>query len=218
MAEANIPRRTATAVPAGFARRPLRTIRPADATREYAYPRPQFARLEKAGVLHRAAHGYYNVVPQENVGQGWLPQLEATAAGIAAADFGLDKIVLMGVSAARIHGAIPRALAVAVVAVPVQRGLVRLQDREAIVRFVKRDTDRLDAERLPTELGRALVTTVEQTVLDLAHRPQLGDAEPDAVEAIRILFGRCDVDRLDDIATAQRLGAALRRADAIARR
>jgi len=127
-------------------------------------------------------------------------------------DFGLDNAVLMGVSAARLHGALPRALAVAVVAVPMQRAKVRLRDRDGSVVFVKRNVDRLDAERLPTELGPALVTTVEQTVLDLAHRPLLGGAGDDVPAAIRALLPRCDRHRLDELAVEQRLRAARDRA------
>ncbi|WP_069161801.1 type IV toxin-antitoxin system AbiEi family antitoxin [Nocardia altamirensis] len=144
------------------------------------------------------------------------PPLEAVAAGIATADFGADNAVLMGVSAARLLGAIPRALAVAIVAVPKQRAARQLTDRDALVRFVARDTDRLDAELLRTELGRTLVTTPEQTVLDLAHRPGLGDAETEVPAAIRTLYRRCDPNRLADLAAQQRLRAALRRAAAIA--
>jgi len=56
--------------------------------------------------------------------------------------------VLMGLSATRRYGAIPRALAVAVVAVPKMRPRLELVDRTAAVLFVRRDTGRLDAERL----------------------------------------------------------------------
>lgn len=199
-------------VPASFARRPLRTVRPVDAAEQYAQPRQQLARLARNGVLHRVANGFYVVVPQDQVGLPWLPALEAVAAGIAAADFGPRDAVLMGISAARLHGAIPRALAAAVVAVPRQRARVRLRDRPGTVMFVQRRTDRLDAEMLPTELGRALVTTVEQTVLDLAHRPGLGDAEDEVPAAIRALLPRCERDRLDELAAEQRLRAARDRA------
>ncbi|WP_230598307.1 MULTISPECIES: type IV toxin-antitoxin system AbiEi family antitoxin [Nocardiaceae] len=82
----------------------------------------------------------------------------------------------MGVSAARLHGAIPRALATAVVAVPTRHDPIRLADREAVIRFVVRDMARLDAERIDTELGAVLVTTAKQTVFDLAMCPGLGDA------------------------------------------
>ena len=170
------PPRRGTAL-TSLASRPLRTLRPTQATNEYAQPRQQLAKLARNGVLHRTATGYYVVVPMASRGTSWIPSLEATAAGIATADFGPGNAVLMGVSAARLHGALPRALSVAVVAAPVQRAQVRLQDRQAVVVFVKRNVPRLDAEQVQTDLGPTLVTTVEQTVLDLAHRPQLGEQD-----------------------------------------
>lgn len=120
---------------------------------------------------------------------------------------------MMGVSAARLHGVIPRALATAVVAVPRQHRAIVLSDRPATVRFVKRDTTSLDAERVRTELGPTLTTTPEQTVLDLAHRPALGDAQADVPSAVADLFARSDKDRLRELATEQRRLASLRRAE-----
>jgi predicted transcriptional regulator of viral defense system len=202
------------AVPRELAALPLRTLRPQQAAGVYAQPRVEVRRLERRGALHRVAHGYYVVVPQEHVGATWLPALEAAAAGIATADFGPGQAVLMGLSAARLHGVLPRALGVAVVAVPAQRNPITLTDRDATVRFVKRDTDRLDAERMITELGPVLVTTPEQTVLDLARRPGLGGAEDEARAAARTLLARADPGQLDRLAAAQRARASLRRARA----
>jgi predicted transcriptional regulator of viral defense system len=207
-----MPDLIATAVPRKLAAFPLRTLRPQDAGRVYAQPRGEMRRLERRGVLHRLAHGYYVVVPQDQTGTGWMPTLESAAAGIATADFGPANAILMGVSAARLHGAIPRAIGTAVVAVPAQRNAITLVDRTATVRFVKRDTERLDAERMSTELGPTLVTTPEQTVLDLARRPDLGGAEDEARGAVRILIARSDAELLDELATAQRARASLRRA------
>jgi predicted transcriptional regulator of viral defense system len=202
----------ATAVPRELAAFALRTLRPRDAESIYAQPRGEMRRLEQRGALHRLAHGYYVVVPQDQTGTGWMPALEAAAAGIATADFGPANAILMGISAARLHGAIPRAIGTAVVAVPAQRNAIALTDRAATVRFVKRDTARLDAERISTELGATLVTTPEQTVLDLARRPNLGDAEDEVRDAVRILIGRADFDLLDELAAVQRARASLRRA------
>ncbi|MFE3260635.1 type IV toxin-antitoxin system AbiEi family antitoxin [Nocardia sp. NPDC059091] len=173
------------------------------------------ARLVKRGVLHRAAQGYYVVIPQEYVGTAWLPGLEAVAAGIGTVMFGVDDAIMMGVSAARIHGVIPRSLGVAVVAVPRQRAASQLVDRDALVRFVVRDTARLDAELIRTELGGALVTTPEQTVLDLARRPNLGDAAVDVPTAIRALYRRSDQERLAELAAEQRMRATLDRVTAM---
>jgi predicted transcriptional regulator of viral defense system len=191
----------------------LRTIRAKDAGAAYAFPGPELARLADRGLLHRVANGYYVVVPQDMVGREWAPSLEAAAAGIASAIYGATRALLMGISAARVLGAIPRALATAVVAVPDQHRPIRLKDRQSVVRFVKRDTDRLDAERIETPLGPAIVTTPEQTLLDLAHRPQLGDAAAEVPAAITTLYQRSDHQRLRALAAEQRLMASLRRAE-----
>lgn len=199
-------------MPAELARIPHGVLRPVDAARVYSRPRPQVRRLMERGRLHRLATGYYAVVPAGHAGGGWLPTLEAAAYGIAAATHGAEEVVLMGVSAARLHGAIPRALAIATVAVPKQRPPVQLADRPARVVFVWRDTRRLDAERVATDLGSALVTGVEQTVLDLAHRPDLGDVPDEARAAVAALLPRCDRALLDRLAAEQRLRAARDRA------
>jgi hypothetical protein len=159
------------------------------------------------------ANGYYVVVPQDMVGRPWVPDLDAVAAGIASAIYGPERAVLMGISAARVLGAIPRALATALVAVPKQHRPIQLNGRPSLVRFVKRDTDRLDVERIETPLGPALVTTPEQTVLDLAHRPQLGDVGDDVPAAVAALYRRSDTQRLEMLAADQRLTASLRHAE-----
>ncbi|MDP7701103.1 type IV toxin-antitoxin system AbiEi family antitoxin [Mycobacterium sp. TY815] len=205
-------RKHSTAVPTRLAAHPLGTFRPAQAKHTYAYPAAEVARLRERGLLHRLTDGYYVVVPQELVGRSWMPGLETAAAGIASAIYGPDDIVVMGVSAARLYGVIPRALATATVAVPAQHRPIVLSDRTAVVRFVKRDTQRLDAERYETELGSTLVTTPEQTILDLAHRPELGDAEIDVPAAVAALYERSDEDRLKALAIEQRRGASLKRA------
>ncbi|MHA7653918.1 type IV toxin-antitoxin system AbiEi family antitoxin domain-containing protein [Mycobacterium sp. ML4] len=207
-----------TAVPPTLAAHPLGTFRPAQAKHTYAHPAAEVARLHERGLLHRLADGYYVVVPPAMVGQDWMPGLETAAAGIASAIYGPDDIVVMGVSAARLHGAIPRALATATVAVPEQHRRIALSDRPAAIRFVKRNTQSIDAERYDTELGPTLVTTPEQTILDLAHRPELGDAEIDVPSAVAALYERSDEDRLQTLATEQRRRASLLRAETWARR
>ena len=203
-------------LPAALARLPLRTVRAQDAAGTYAYPGPELARLADRGLLRRVATGYYIVVPQDMVGRQWVPSLEAAAAGMASAIYGATDAVLMGISAARVLGAIPRALATAIVAVPGQHRPIRLKDSQSVVRFVKRDTDNLDAERIETPLGAALVTSPEQTLLDLAHRPELGDASDEVPAAIAVLYQRSDYRRVKALAAQQRRTASLRRAEALA--
>jgi hypothetical protein len=105
-----------TGLPPALLRRPIRVLRPRDAAGHYAHPRPEFARLTRSGALHRVATGYYAAVPDDQRDRPWQPELESVALGVAAADEGVESVALMGLSAARVHGAVPRALGVAVVA------------------------------------------------------------------------------------------------------
>jgi len=188
----------------------MRTVRTRDVL-VYAHPRQELARLMRAGLLHRLADGYFVVVPQDRVGTQWMPRLEDSAAGIAAADFGARGAALMGISAARVHRAVPRVVAVAVVAAPRRRKALRLTDREAIVDFLVRDLEVMNVEMVQTELGGCLVTTPEQTLLDLAHLPGHRGLADETDMAMRALAPRCDPDILAEIAKKQRLASALRR-------
>lgn len=205
----------ATGLPAELAQAPLRTVRARDVT-AYAHPRAQLARLAERGLLHRLADGYFTAVPQDRAGDSWWPTIEGAAAGIAAADFGERQYALMDLSAARLHRVLPRAVATAYVAAPRRRQAMHLTDREAAIRFLPRDLDTIQVEVLRTDLGDCLVTTPEQTVLDLAH---LHDAttDTDVRAAILALLPRCDEGTLAEIAAGQRLGQALTAVKKLAR-
>lgn len=205
-------RARAGGLPPALARAAHGVLRPVDARDVYVQPTRDFRRLAQRGRLHRLAVGYYAVVPPAAQDREWMPSIEAAAYGIAAADYGSDPVALMGLSAGRLHGGIPRALGVAVVAAPKQRPPVALLDRTAAVVFVKRDVGRLEVERVLTDLGPVLVTTVEQTVLDLAHRPDLGGVPDEARAAVRVLWPRVDPEELARLARDQRLRAAATRA------
>lgn len=207
-----MPARQAGRLPPALLRGPVRVLRPQDAAGAYAHPRPEFARLTRSGVLHRLATGYYAVVPDDQIDRRWLPELESAAVGIAASDEGIDSVALMGLSAARVHGAVPRAVGVAVVAASRHRATVRLSDRDAEVIFVRRRVERIDVERHAFELGQGFVTTVEQTVVDLAARPNLGGLPDEAHAAMHALLARADHEILRDLAAAQRRTATLNRA------
>ncbi|WP_306305361.1 type IV toxin-antitoxin system AbiEi family antitoxin domain-containing protein [Rhodococcoides yunnanense] len=207
-------RRRQTGLPPEFARLPMRMVRAGTAAQVYAHPRAELTRLTDLGLLHRVATGFYVAVPDDRVGTEWMPGLEAAAAGIAVAAYSADNAVVMGISAARLHGVVPRALATAVVAVPKRHDPIRLADRPAVIRFVVRDTARLDAERIDTELGAVLVTTPEQTVLDLVKRPGLGDAEGEVWAAVEQLYRRCDRGVSAEIAGAQKMKTTLLRLQA----
>lgn len=186
-----------------------RVLRPVDAQDIYTNPRAEFARLERRGALHRLAPGLFAAVPDHAVGGGWLPPLEASALAIAATGGHTADAVLMGISTARVHTAVPRALNVAVVAVQRHRRPLHLIDRKATVLFVRRDIARLDVQRHQTELGQGWVTTVEQTLLDLIARPDLGGVPDAATEAITALIPRADLGLLRELATKQRRRRAL---------
>jgi hypothetical protein len=202
----------ATGLPTELARRTRGVVRPADAASIYAQPRPEFRRLTDAGLLVRLAPAYYARVPQHRAGdRRWRPDLHAAALGIAQADYGIDGAVLMHMSAARLLGVVPRELAVAVVAVGKQR-----PERDVLggrVLFVKRDLTTLDLQRVETELGPGWITTTEQTLLDIAHRPTLAIEDPQQVEeTLRALGQAADWELVEELAARQRKRAAADRA------
>lgn len=205
----------AVGLPVILTSRPLHVFTTRDAYAAYASPRPQLKRLTDAGLLRRLHGGIFAIVPTENVGLPWTPPLEAAAIGLEAARSGLDGAILMGLSAARIHGAVPRGLGQATVATRTQRRPIMLDGTGLEVRFIRRRVDELDADLSTTVLGDVLVTGIEQTILDLAG-PRVQDTEAEAErEAIRSLAPRADHTRLRELAARQRLRGALRRAQAV---
>lgn len=204
--------RSSIAMPTALARRANRVLRPRDAAAVYSHPRAEVARLVAAGALRRLTTGYYAIAPLERLGDAsWNPELNAVALGIAQADYGTDTVALIGVSAARIHGAIPRALAIAAVAAPRQRP--QLTTELGLVKFAKRDVRRLDLQRVDTELTVGWMTTIEQTLLDLGTRAEVaGLSAADLREALRSLAIRADWDVLGRLAADQHRPGALRRA------
>ena len=169
--------------------------------------------MERTGALRRVAVGYYVVTPPANIGDhDWRPPLEDLALGIAVADYG-DDAALMGLTAARYHGAVPRAHAMAWVATAVSRRRLDAGHYGRIT-FVTRDVHDLDLVRARTSLATGWVTSVEQTALDVMRRPDWAGGPRAADEAIIRLLPRCDDDLLEDLAAAQRGRAALVRARA----
>lgn len=183
-------------------------LRPRDAAEIYVQPHAEFHRWEKEGVLLKVAHGYYAHIPEASRGGHWRPEIEALALGIGQADYGVNGAVLMHLSAARVQGAIPRAIAVAVLAVPKQRPMLETTCGRIV--FVKRDVAVLKRIRIETELAMGWSTSIEQTTLDLARRPDLVTGLSNvARDAAVSLIPRCSEERLADLAREQRLGGAL---------
>lgn len=198
-------------LPAAITRAPLRTIRPQDLTAVYTQPSVQLHRLARQNRVKKAAHGFYYAPPDDQY-PTWLPTLEAVAAGVATAIFGERVPVLMHLTSARLLGALPRAIGTAFVAVPRQHAPIQLADRQgATVTFVARNVEELDAVLHRTDLGPTLITTPEQTALDLTKRPHLGGMPDECQAAVRALLPRCDQERLAELARTQRMVRTLDR-------
>jgi len=193
-----------------IARTPMRTVRAVNLAGVYSHPGSELAILERRGVVHRLAHGIYCAVPPEHVGDARRPTIEAATAAVATALCGDRVPVLTGLTAARMHRALPRAIGVGDVAVPTQRRPLLLADRDGEVRFVMRAVAKLDAVVMTTDLGQALVTTREQTLLDLARAdPRAEDL--DAQEAIDALWPESDPVVLEGTSARQRMRATYAR-------
>lgn len=190
------------------ARKPLGTVRTKALADIYAAPAKEAARLKRLGKLHRLATGYYCAVPPNADAKAWKPTLEAATGGIATAIFGPKVPILMGLTAARLHQAIPRAIGGATVATPRQHRPIKFMDRPGEVTFEMRDVARLDAELMQTDLGPVLVTTPAQTLLDLAR-----DTHPDETtkQAIKTLNDMVTGKTLGEIAVTAKQRAALAR-------
>lgn len=186
-------------------------VRPRDLDGVYAQPPKELRDLAEQGAVVRLAHGYYAVVPESvrHLG-GWTPTAEGVALALAQRDYGEDAVALMGMSAARVLRVVPRSLGTAVIAVPKQRPALRTTAGRVV--FVRRDVDRLDTQRTTTDLVEGWVTSIEQTALDIVHRPTLGDfPDGDVRAAVEELRRLADPDRVDELAARQRKRATARR-------
>lgn len=204
--------RHAAGVPETLWQRSVRVVRPRDANDLYKDPTKQFARLARRGLLLRLAPGYFALVPPERVGSQppWTPPLTEAGWAIAAADYGIDAVAICGSSAARHHGLVPRALAVAYVAIPKQRPRLHIDDGE--VRYTMRDVAALDVERIRMQLGDGWVTTLEQTALDLVARPDRWGLTPEDLEqAVGATRSRLDLQLVAELAGRQHRPSALAR-------
>ncbi|MDP2287588.1 MAG: hypothetical protein Q8M73_03380 [Actinomycetota bacterium] len=200
------------AVPAKALIQPTLMLTGRSAATVYAQPGAELSRLAKSGAIIKIARGYYAAIPVDKRKGDWLPSLETLTAGLATAIYGPGHGALWGLSAARVHGALPRALATGFALGPNQHRAIALTVRQGKVEFRKRDPERLELEYLTTELGPGLVTSIEQTILDLSVRAFSDESEP-RVEAVRNLMALANPDRLDEVATRVRGRAALARAN-----
>lgn len=176
----------------------------------YAQPAAELARLTRNGAAIKLARGFYAAVPVGKSAESWLPSLESTAAGIANAIYGVGTGAIWGLSAARVHGALPRALSVGYAMGPTQHGVVDLIARSGHVEFRCRDTRRLELEYFDTDLGPGLMTSIAQTILDLSSSDFKESGDPRS-EAVRNLVAMVEPSELDDLAQRVRGKAALGR-------
>lgn len=181
------------------------------AARVYAQPAAELARLTRGGAAIKLARGFYAAVPVDKRGRTWLPSLEDITAGIATAVYGPGNGALWGLSAARVHGALPRALSVGYAFGPAQHRSIPLIAHAGRVEFRRRDPQRLALEFLDTELGPGLVTSVAQTILDLSSQDFSHEADVRS-EAVRNLMSLVDGAELTDLADRVRGRTALARA------
>lgn len=187
---------------------PLGVGRPAEFADRFANPSQELKRLADAGAVLRLAHGVYLLAPL-GARPGWRPELELAAMAWATATYGDRVPVLMGLGAARFHQAIPRAIGVTVVALPVQHRPIDILGGRVV--FMARDVDTIHARTEATPLGELLVTSVEQTLVDLVARPTLGGLPGEALAAARHLSERADLELARDLAVRQRRAAPLTR-------
>lgn len=192
-------------------RAPLRTMRLKDLDGYTEHPWRVVNQLVERGALARLTHGIYTVPPDGRDGRTWKPPLEPAGLAVAAARFGHRNVALTGIGAARHWAAIPRAIAITLVAVPGRNYVEVALDAGGIVRFVKRDIERLDLVLERTALGPGLVTTPAQTLYDLLMRPGQGGLQDEAGAAAANLGSRVTAEELAAIAaTAGRSNAAVR--------
>lgn len=178
---------------------PMRTVRPVMLEGVYANPRKELVRMRDAGRLVQIAPGTYTAKPDDIAAdRPWRPGFEEAAMAYATAQYADRVPVLYGIGAARFHHVIPRAIGVTVIAVPEQHRPVTLMDSGRVV-FTTTDVDRLRARLEHGYIGDFLVTTPEQTYLDLLERPALGGMPAEAAAAAHALAGRIDRDKVIDL-------------------
>jgi len=198
-------------VPSGALLAPSLLITGRSAKSVYAQPAAELKRLTDAGAIIRVARGYYSAVPTGKTATTWLPSLEDLTAAIAGAIYGIRFGALWGLSAARVHGALPRAIAVGYAFGPTQHRTIALLARPGLITFRKRDPARLALEFLETEIGPSRVTSVAQTILDLSAQDFTDESEARS-EAVRNLMAMVDQEELEKLAKQVRGQTALNRA------
>lgn len=203
-------------LPTAITSAPMRTVRPVMLRGVYANPEKEVVRIQRQGLLKRIAPGTYTAVPDTVApGDWWIPVFEEAAMAYATAAYGDRVPILVGLGAARHWHAVPRAIGVTVVAVPEQHRGVDLLTGGHVV-FTTRNVDKIDALPVTGNLGTFLVSTIEQTMIELILRPNLGGMASEALAAVPVLHDRADPERLSRLlgalskVTQRRIKMALR--------
>jgi hypothetical protein len=187
-----------------------RVLRPRDLEHVWALPHKELARLEVKGICRQVAHGYWLLAPLDAWGdERWRPTVEGLGASLAAADYGQENVALIKLAAARMLGALPRARGEVDVAVPIRRHTT--ETNFGTVVFAQRKIQDLDVQLMTTDLGKAWVTTREQTLLDLAREAEAENKRGDVWRTLKTLAADADWNLVEDLAGRQRGGAALKR-------
>jgi len=192
---------------------PLRTVRLKDVPPFVQNMWRAVESLTDRGALLRLGHGIYTAPPDGEDGRLWRPSLESTALAIASARAGERSAALMGVSAARHWGVLPRAIGVATVAVDRGKRAVVELDQGGAVQLVPRPLDLLDLVLERMSLGQGLVATKAQTLFDLVSRRPVDGLAKEIGQAIENLMVVVEVeDYADVLARAVRPSTAARAA------
>lgn len=191
MAQGDVLRKIAAA--------PLRTVRPVLLQDVYANPRKELVRMRDRGWLTKIAPGTYTAKPDAVLREApWFPDFEEAAMAYATCQYGPGVPVLFGIGAARFHHMIPRALATTVIAVPAPHESAVLANGGKVI-FTTTDIDKLDARLERGVLGAFLVTTKEQTLIDLVARPNLGGMPGEASAAVKVLAPKVDRKKVAEL-------------------
>lgn len=191
---APVPDRGGESLRSALRRAPLGAIDARALAGSYAQPRKVLATAARDGRLHRLSRGVY-VSPPRSAPDGWRPTVETAAAVVGTVTM-RRPAPLMGMSAARLHGALPRAVARAWVAAPRTHRPVELVDGGVVVFVTRRGFDDLDVEAVPSELGPLEVTSVEQTILDLLRGLGSSGLESEVTPVVHALADQTDPGRL----------------------
>ncbi|MGY4643672.1 type IV toxin-antitoxin system AbiEi family antitoxin domain-containing protein [Cellulomonas sp. URHB0016] len=175
-------------------RGPLGAIDASALANHYANPRKALADAAADGRLYRVARGIYMPRPRTATEQ-WKPTVESAAAAVGALTMA-QPTPLMGMTAARMHKALPRAISRAWVASPRTHRPMELSDGGLVSFVMRRNLDALDVEMMETELGPVQVTTIEQTIVDLMRALGLGGLESERREVVLALADQTHPGRL----------------------